>query len=299
MLISLDCVLCLARQSLEAARHATDDPAKHEQVLREVLDIVRQRGFDEAPPLIGRDIHRIVRRVSGSADPYAVQKASANRQMLDQLDLFRDVIREADDPFAAAVKLGIAGNSIDNALAGNLSDEFIRDAIRQSLTQEVKGGIADFERLLGRSRSVAYLCDNCGEIVCDRLLIEVIRQRFPDLAITAVVRGAPVINDATMADAVETGLTEIVPVIDNGNDGMGTILEEAGEDFRRLLDEADLIVAKGLANYETLIGYDTERQPLPVVYLFKAKCPFIAQYSGTGLGDLVVHITPGRGQSPH
>ncbi len=205
---SLDCVLCLARQSLEAARHATDDPAVHETILRRALDLVRERGFTEIPPVIAREIQRIVREVSGNPDPYLEQKRAANRQMLEQVDLFREILRNDPDPFGCAVRLAIAGNSIDNALGGHLSREFIRDAIEKSLRQPVIGPTAGFAEMLDRSRSLLYLADNCGEIVCDRLLIEEIRKTRPGLSITVVVRGAAVINDATLADAAEVGLTE-------------------------------------------------------------------------------------------
>jgi len=128
------------------------------------------------------------------------------------------------------------------------------------------------------------------------LLIE---QILPKKKIIAAVRGFPVLNDALRADAEEVGLTQIVPVIDNGNDGMGTVLEQCSPEFMSRLEEADLVISKGLGNYETLVTYDATMLPKKVAFLFKAKCSFIAQFSGTTLGDCVVRIhTAADGAAP-
>ena len=135
-----------------------------------------------------------------------------------------------------------------------------------------------------------YLLDNCGEIVCDQLLIEEIKRFRPDVGLVAVVRGSPVLNDVTREDVRQTGLDKVVPIIDNGNDAIGTVLEQCSAEFMEVLGNSDTIVAKGLANYETLIEYDAGQLPQTVCYLFKAKCSFIAKCAGVAVGDLVVRV---------
>ena len=294
MPVSLDCILCLVRQSLEAVRHATDDPALHEQVLRHALALAQERGFTDIPPVLAQEIQRMVRQVTGNDDPYAAEKQAANRQMLALADVLRERITTAARPMEMAVRLAIAGNSIDNALGASLSDEYIRSAIDKAIEQPLVGEVATLENAVESASSILYLADNCGEIVCDRLLIEEMRRRWPNVPITVVVRGTPVLNDATLADAESVGLTDIVPVIDNGNDAVGTVLEQCGPAFRAAFEASDLIISKGLANFETLIEYDQESLPQPVVFLFKSKCRFITQLTGTKLGDLVVRYQEGK-----
>ncbi|MDR3108691.1 MAG: ARMT1-like domain-containing protein [Planctomycetaceae bacterium] len=285
---SLDCILCLTRQSLEAVRHATGDVTLHAEVLRRALAIALERGFTENPPFLAQDIQRIIRSVTGNDDPYSAEKAAANGQMLGLYDIMRERINTSKKPIDTAVHLAIAGNSIDNALNGSLSKEYIQAAIEKSIEQPLIGNIQTFEDAADKASSILYLADNCGEIVCDKLLIETMLKRWNKLKITVVVRGAAVLNDATLSDAAAVGLTEIVKVIDNGNDGVGTIIEQCSQEFKTELKASDLIISKGLANYETIVEYDKQTIPQPVIFLFKSKCKFISQLTNTKLGDLVL-----------
>ena len=125
---------------------------------------------------------------------------------------------------------------------------------------------------LQKGHSVVYLLDNCGEIVMDKLLIRAIQKAFPALQITAIVRGLPVSNDATVEDAIQVGLTEVVSVIGNGNGLAGTSLEHLSPEARKAVDEADVILSKGQGNFETLNGCG-----LNVYYIFMCKCDMFAR----------------------
>ena len=129
------------------------------------------------------------------------------------------------------------------------------------------------------AQDILYLADNAGEIVFDRLLIE----QLPMQKITVVVKGFPIINDATMEDAVAAGLTEIVSVIDNGSDAPGTILEICSDAFVSRFEQADLIITKGQGNYETLSDIDKN-----IYFILKAKCPVIASDLGCPIGQMVL-----------
>ena len=117
------------------------------------------------------------------------------------------------------------------------------------------------------ARTLVYLTDNCGEIVLDKLFIKQIKETFPGLNITAMVRGGDVINDATLVDAKEVGLTEIVPCMGNGNAAPGTIVGRLSEEARETLFHADVIISKGQGNFESLYG-----EKLNPYYLFLCKC---------------------------
>ncbi|MDR0336054.1 MAG: ARMT1-like domain-containing protein [Planctomycetaceae bacterium] len=288
MPISLDCIICLTRQSLEAARFACHNESQHTTVLRRTLELVHDKGFTMIPPLVAQEIQRIVRDETGNTDPYSVQKQEFNALMLSVREPLRQKIRDSEHPLRMAIQLAIAGNAIDYAVRADWSETMVLETIETALKQSINGKIEPFIESITHSRNVLYLLDNCGEIVCDQLLIEELQRFQPKLCVTAVVRGAAVLNDVTWTDVRQVGLDQSVAVIDNGNDAVGTVLEQCGSEFQTKFKQADLIIAKGLANYETLIEYNHEQLPQTVYYFFKAKCPFIARFVGVQLGDLVI-----------
>lgn len=287
---SLDCVLCLTRQSLEAARFATDDEKKHAAVLKKAYQYVLDHGFTMIPPLVAQGIQRIIREETGNPDPYSEQKIRFNALMISVRDSLRDRIRTSPDPLKTAIRLAIAGNTIDYAVRGDWSEPLVLEAMEAALSQEINGDPERLIKEIGAARSLFYLADNCGEIVCDQLLIEEIRRFRPELPLTLGIRGAAVLNDVTWSDVRQVGLEGTVPIVDNGNDAVGTVLEQCGPKFMESFRNSDLVLAKGLANFETLIEYAPEELPPTVCFLFKAKCPFIARFADVRLGDPVIRI---------
>jgi uncharacterized protein with ATP-grasp and redox domains len=210
--------------------------------------------------------------------------------MMNLLNTFHTRIHNSINPLHTAIKLAIAGNSIDFAVRGDWTDELILNTIESAMNNEIEGDIDKFVNYISKAQHILYLLDNSGEIVCDRILIENLLQSFPNLKITAAVRGMPVLNDVTIKDATQTGLNKIIDIIDNGNDAVGTILEQCSKQFINVLKTTDLIISKGLANYETLIEYTPKQLPQTICYLFKSKCPFIAKYTGIKLGKPAIII---------
>ncbi len=267
MKTSLDCIPCIIRQTLEAARLTTSDTAVQEQITREVLHWTAEMELTQTPPALGQRIHRRLREMTGIADPYRAAKDRFNRMAMDLLPELKAGIKAASDPLEMAVRLAIAGNVIDMGVNGNVTEEDVRNAIDQALTEPFTGEVNGFRQAVSSARNILYLADNAGEIVFDQLLIE----QLSSAPVTLAVRGAPIINDATMTDARAVGLHKIAEIIDNGSDAPGTILKDCSEEFIRRFTEADLIIAKGQGNFETL---SDERRN--IFFLFKAKCPVIA-----------------------
>ena len=286
MKTTLDCIPCFVRQALEAARMVSDETAVHERIVREVLRWTSEMDLTQSPPVLAQRIHRRLREIAGSTDPYLEEKAHFNRMALDLMPDLRAEIKSAQDRLAMAVRLAIAGNVIDLGANGNITESDVRRDVQQALEEPFSGNWDEFSRAVARSRSILYLADNAGEIVFDGLLIE---QLSPD-RVTLVVRGGPVINDATLADARAAGLDGVVDVIDNGSDAPGTILEDGSPDFRRRFARADLIIAKGQGNFETLSDRAEN-----IFFLLKAKCPVIASHVGLPVGTHVLARShPGR-----
>ena len=275
----LDCIPCLVQHGLKAARLATGDPKVHETVLREALCHAGGARFDR-PPVLWRWIYRRVRELSGQDDPYLAIKAESTRQALRLYPAYRQRVLAAPHPLAHAVKLAIAANIIDYGANRDFRHDDIPGALEQSLTAPLTGDLDALLAALGRAPRVLYLADNAGELVFDRLLIELL----PHLAVTVAVKGGPGLNDALRLDAQASGLDGRCETIDTGTDGTGVILGDCCPEFRRRFAEADLVIAKGQANYETLA--DCERE---VYFLLKVKCPIVGKNIGHDLGDLVVH----------
>ena len=280
MQIYLDCIPCFVRQALDAARLATDDEQIHEKVVREVLRLAADLDMSQSPPSIGRQIHRLIRNLVGQDDPYHGIKKRFNNLALKLYQDLRKHILNSDNRLESAIRFAIAGNIIDFGVNGSLEESHVKETISDSLSGYLgPKQIQDFNHAVNTAEKILYLADNAGEIVFDRLLIE----QLPCEKVTVVVKGRPVINDATMEDAVVAGLTRIVEVIDNGSDAPGTILESCSHNFRKRFEDADLLIAKGQGNYETLSEVDKN-----IFFVLKAKCPVIAEDLNCKVGEMIL-----------
>jgi uncharacterized protein with ATP-grasp and redox domains len=283
MRIYLDCIPCFVRQSLDAVRHATQDPHVHEQVMREVLRLADNLDMSQSPPKIGQQIHRLIRKLTGVDDPYRGVKAQFNSASLKLYPKMRQIITKSEDPLETAVRVAIAGNIIDLGVKSQLPETELEETIEQCLSGELSGGQMEaFRKAVNEAENILYLADNAGEIVFDRLLIE----QLPLDKITVAVKGSPVINDATMEDAIHAGLPQIVDVIDNGSDAPGTILQSCSKSFRDYFDKADLVIAKGQGNYETLSDINKN-----IYFILKVKCSVIARDIGCKMGEMIFQKT--------
>jgi uncharacterized protein with ATP-grasp and redox domains len=280
MRIFLDCIPCFVRQALDSARLATDDEQIHEKVVREVLRLAADLDMSQSPPAIGHRIHRLIRKLIDNADPYRELKQRFNRLALRLCAELEERVRISRDPLETAIRLAIAGNIIDLGVKTSIRESDVEGIIRDCLTTDFDGQqIEKFRNSVSRAGKILYLADNAGEIVFDRLLI----QQLPAEKVTVAVKGAPVINDATIEDAEFAGLTEMVEVIDNGSDVPGTILETCSQAFRDRFKDADLIVAKGQGNYETLSDVDKD-----IFFILKVKCPVLARDLGCEVGEMIL-----------
>lgn len=275
-----ECIPCFLRQALQASRFASDDPSVHERVLREVAREVSTMDMSKTPPEMGQLIHRVIRKETGIDDPYAVVKRQFNDLVLELYPRLKKEVVGSDDPFETAVRLAIAGNIIDFG-GGRSADAIdVERSIGESLREPLSGGALELLRsAAAEANDILYIADNAGEIVFDRILIE---ELSPE-RVTLVVRGRPVLNDVTIEDARSVGLLEIVSVLSNGSDAPGTILDDCSEAVRTRFAEADLVIAKGQGNFETL-----SNAPRPVFFLLRVKCAVLAGEIGYELGSVVV-----------
>ena len=224
--------------------------------------------------MLSGEIAQIYEEMFGKGPDYSEIKHKYNRLVLEIRDDIADRISEASDPFAESLKYARAGNYIDFAAFKDISRDTLFALIDAVRDEELPWPTYDrLCRDLETAERMVYLVDNCGEIVLDTLVIEELRRRYPKLQITAVVRGAPIYNDATLSDAEESGLTALVPVLENGCAVAGTPLEVIGEAARNAIERADVILAKGQGNFESMSGCG-----LNVYYLFLCKCDWFCRH---------------------
>ena len=287
MKTSLDCIPCLIRQTIDTTRRLSPDPDVHLRITREILQWAGTIDLQDSPPALAQQIHRRLREAAATDDPYGPLKASHNRLAWALMPQLEAAVSEADDPLAMAIRLAIAGNVIDMGARTNVTADDVREAIANALAEPFSGDIDDFRQALAKARSVLYLADNAGEIVFDRLLLA----QLAGHRVTLAVRGAPVLNDATLEDARAARLDDMAALIDNGSDAPGTLLDDCSPAFREQFRRADLIIAKGQGNFESLNGTDQ-----CVFFLFKIKCAVIADHVGQPEGTHILMRAPSHGE---
>lgn len=277
---TLDCLECFVRQALRVSRLVTEDPGAHQQIMHRVLGHLASADLSLSPTEISSTIYRIIHETGGRADPFEDVKRRFNDYALGMLPALRERMERSPDPFDTAVRLALAGNIIDFGGGKDVDPLDVERTVEASLVDPIHGwSPALMQPHVDRAESILYVGDNAGEIVFDRLLIELIGPP----KVTFVVRGSPIINDATVEDARATGLADLVRVIDTGWDGPGAPPSRCGPAFRQALDSASLLIIKGQGNYETL--GDVTR---PAFFLLRAKCAVVARHVGVAEGTMVI-----------
>lgn len=279
----LDCLPCLLSQALKAARMATDDEAVQRQVINAIAGMIPELPLELSPPEIAQRGYRLIREVTGNDDPFRKVKAETNRAALAIYPRLQQLVQQSPDRLFTACKLAIAGNSID--LGPKFEYGSIASVIHSATTGLLPLAVNNYDEFwssLNDCQHLLYLGDNNGEIVFDRLLMEEI-QRIKKLDICFVVRDRPVINDVTIDDALAVGMDRVARIVSNGSDAPATILSECSAELLELYRSADLIIAKGQGNYESLEGKAGK-----VFFLLRAKCPLVARSLGVSVGDCVL-----------
>jgi uncharacterized protein with ATP-grasp and redox domains len=271
-----ECKHCFQRQARQSAERIGLNSDATDNLLNAVTQRLEQTPADEIPPITASAIHALIREQSGNTDPYREAKAEATTHALSLYPKLKAMIADSDDPLETAIRLAIAGNIIDLGV----SEQYDLEASieRVLITTPAINHIASLKQALAQAGHVLFLADNAGETVMDRLLIEQL-----DIPVTYVVKGGPAVNDATREDAMAAGLNEVCEVIDHGAATLGTLLEQCNEEFRQRFNAAELIIAKGMANYESLSG-----SRAGIFFLLQAKCAVVAADLGVEEKSLIV-----------
>ena len=268
MRFDAQCIDCLVRRQRSLADER-GEPEKSYLFMRDVLQAILDAPEGVAAPYLIPKFDEAFQKYWPGTDPYAELKRMSNDFMMARLPKLRAMVEASADPVRTALQLAQVANYIDyGALSENVDPEKLDQKLFSAPDNPVdEKTYTQFLTELESARRMLYIGDNAGEIVADRLLLEALMQRFPHLSITYGVRGGPALNDVTREDAAAVGLDQLVPIVDNGTRISGTELDYIGQEMRQVLEDADVILAKGQANFETLVTSGRN-----IYYIFLCKC---------------------------
>ena len=280
MEFSLDCYPCAMRQTLRLVRQAGMSEEKQRVVMRRILqELLEFEPGADATDVIS-PVHALIRELTGIDDLYKEEKEEATKEALALYPQLKEMVENSPDPFETAVRLSVAGNIIDY---GALDGFDLQKTIRRVLEQPF--ALDDMEALrsaIEQAEQILFLADNAGETVFDRVLIETM-----DKPVVYVCKGGPIINDATIEDARAAGLDKVSEVISCGAACAGTVLPQCSAEFIKRYNAAELIIAKGMGNYETLCNEKT-----PIFFLLQVKCDLVARDLAVRKGSIVCAKNP-------
>ncbi len=283
MLIKPDCISCILKMANTAIRKLTDDEVVIKDLTVQILTIPSLRGLQwdlSSPEVIELVMEKIITAFK-TPDPFRALKLEQNRTGQSLYPTLKKLVQEADDPLQAAVKMAIMGNAIDLMVSDHSLD--VEKTLVQGLQRPwPEKPFAAFKKKLGQTRSLIYLGDNSGEIVFDKLLLEIIRETYHP-KVVFVVRSAPALNDATQSEAEMVGLDQVAAIMPNGLKAPvpGTILSRCSKELRELIREADLVISKGGGNFDTLEG--EKDLGADISFMLLSKCIPYCQYFQTGM----------------
>jgi uncharacterized protein with ATP-grasp and redox domains len=282
MKLNLECIPCFQRQALSTIRLISDDADLQQNVLKEVIKELLKSDWHSTPPELAHKVHTLIKRITKETDPYKQVKKDSNDLVLKKYSVLKKKVENSKDPLETALRLAIAGNIIDYGIIEKFN---LEGTIKEVLNK--KFAIFDytqFKDVLKNSKTLLYFIDNAGEIVIDKLLVETILKEKHLEKITFVVKGGPIINDATLEDARYIGLN-LLPntnflVISNGEEGTGP--ERNSNEVKDWIKKHDIVISKGQGNYEGFSEFNG------LFFMLMAKCPLVASDLEVNIGDIIL-----------
>ena len=272
-----ECVVCFMKQALLASQQMTDNPEDTINAIKQAAELIPTIDREKSPPENATPVAKAVRSYFGNEDPYREEKQRYNALALSAYDALAIYVRNSPEPLEAAARIAAAGNIMD---LGIFADVDVSEAVDQAKTTTLAiNHIKYLKRDLASAQHILYLGDNAGEIVFDRLLVEAL----PPRTVTFAVKSGPIANDVTRDDAVQSGMDQVADIIETGCDYLGAPLHLCSPEFREAFRTADVIIAKGLANFETLSEVDAN-----IYFILKVKCTAVAQEIGINEGSIVL-----------
>ena len=282
-----ECIRCLLKKHLNAAPETASE-AERTAYMQRMLRLIADASPFEGAPVLVSEIEALQREMFGIVRDFSKEKAAFNELMLSLEDGLWQKITEAQDPLYAAVQFAMIGNYIDFGAIRNVDEKtFLSLLERDDFSSHDLQTFESFTAECAESKSLLLLADNCGEIVLDKLFLEQLGQRYPQMKLSVMVRGGEVLNDATVEDALYAGIDSVAEIISSSVAVSGTVYDMISDEAKHALDNADVILSKGQGNYEALSG-----QGRHVFYSFLCKCErFTNRFNVPSLTGMFVEET--------
>lgn len=277
----VDCVHCYLKQAVTCMNAAGIAANRQYPILFELMDEIKVMDRKKTPAANSTGILLKLYRLINNADPYLEAKQKSNLLVLELYPVLQDLLKGSNNRLYDALKISVSGNVID--LGINRSFD-IDASLKHSLEVGfAKNDFARFKEKLARTDQLVIVGDNAGEIVFDKLLVEELSAMGKK--VTYIVKGGPILNDATMEDAIQVGMDQVAAVVTTGSNHLGAPLMDISEEAKRILQQSDLIISKGQANFESLEHEEMAKGK--VFFLLKIKCECVGIAAGANFGDIV------------
>ena len=284
MLIDEACVACIINQSVKVANAIGADNGLKSVLTSAIEDMSKDFSYKKNPPEIAADVYEKMSLLANKADLYDVKKALATKKALSFIPFLEEKLLDSDNKLLTATKIAVAGNVIDLAAAVEFDLDEELDKIFH--TEFSHDDFDELEEKLSNAKTVLLIGDNVGEHIFDFLFIQTLKELYPSVAFSYMVRGNPIINDVTMKEAKEAGFDKLCDLVDSGVNTPGFAYDRANKRSQELFDGVDLVVSKGMGNYECLSP--TRRKD--VCFLLKVKCGVVGKSLGKEIGDIICKI---------
>ena len=285
MELTSECMRCLLDRRGREIESFTDEKKKADY-FREIAGIVATQGDKESAPCLSVQMRKAYECYFGKKQDFTEIKRYYNDLMLSMENEFLNRIKASDDPVRTALVFAQTANYIDFGTGNTIEKEQLLDLFSRAYPESIDAEeYVHFTREMDNAGRMVLLADNCGEIVLDKLLLMTLKERWPKISYVMMVRGEPVSNDVTREDALQVGADQVAEIMDNGTDIGGTAPAHVPETVREFLSRTDVILAKGMGNFETAYGYGW-----PIYYIFLCKCPlFMRRFNKPKYGGMFVH----------
>ena len=284
MKIAQECVGCIINQSVKVADAIAADKDLTTTLVQTVEGMSQEFSFELSPPEVASNVYEKMALLAEKEDLYVEVKDLSTQKACSFIPFLKEKLQNSDNKLLTATKIAVAGNVIDLAAAVEFD---LEEELEKIFDTEFSHN--DFEALtqeLAVAKNVTILGDNVGEHIFDYMFIEVLQEFYPNIHFSYMVRGNPIINDVTMKEAREAGFDKLCELIDSGVNTPGFAYSRANKYAQKVFDEADLVVSKGMGNYECLSPSHRDN----ICFLLKVKCDVVANSLGENVGDIICKL---------
>ena len=278
------CISCIINQSVKVANSIDADEKLSKELTSTVENMSKTFSYKDTPPEIAADVYEKMAIIANKSDLYDEVKRLSTQKARSFIPLVKEELQKSQNKLLTATKIAVAGNVIDLAAAVAFDLEEELDKVFH--TEFGHNDFSSLERELHRAKDVVVLGDNVGEHIFDYLFIETVQKLYPKIHFTYMVRGSPIINDVTMQEAQEAGFDTLCKLVDSGVNTPGFTYARATQEAQKLFDDADLVISKGMGNYECLSPSHRKN----ICFLLKVKCGVVASSLNQEIGDIICKV---------